>query len=200
MIYFIYFFHSYGDMCPITAAGRVLTCLCALLGSATMGMLVSVLVDRYQRVYNRKMYVTEPELPPVDLDKTSDIDDDSRSIRSSTKIKRRKEFSTAISQRFSSFQEKIKNDRRSSTCFQFIVSFHDDDKEHIVTDYVVTTMKKKLTEAIETTDIGIDLKLIDDNKKELWAVSTSKSRTNSNLTSSSIADQISDHQIKIVSF
>ncbi|CAF3712773.1 unnamed protein product [Rotaria sordida] len=40
----------YGDMVPITALGRLTAVLCALTGVGTIGMLVSVLVDRYQRI------------------------------------------------------------------------------------------------------------------------------------------------------
>ena len=47
---------------PITPIGRILACLCALFGAATMEMLVSVLVDRYQRVYNRKKFFSQQEL------------------------------------------------------------------------------------------------------------------------------------------
>jgi hypothetical protein len=52
----------YGDITPITPTGRIISCLCALSGSATIGMLVSVLVDRYQRVYARKLYIYKPEI------------------------------------------------------------------------------------------------------------------------------------------
>jgi UDP-galactopyranose mutase len=34
-------------------------------------------------------------------------------------------------------------------------------------------MKKKLAEAISTTDIDVNLKLIDNDSKELWAISSS---------------------------
>ncbi|CAF1118536.1 unnamed protein product [Adineta steineri] len=50
---------GYGDIAPITPIGRILACFCALFGAATIGMLVSVLVDRYQRVYVRKLYYQE---------------------------------------------------------------------------------------------------------------------------------------------
>lgn len=62
-------YNSYGDMAPITAVGRCLSSLCALFGAATIGMLVSVLVDRYQRVYSRKLYLAD-EI--VDFDQYSD--------------------------------------------------------------------------------------------------------------------------------
>jgi hypothetical protein len=60
---------GYGDMIPITPIGRMVACLCALSGSATIGVLVSVLVDRYQRVFARKLFVNEA---PIDFDDYSD--------------------------------------------------------------------------------------------------------------------------------
>ena len=62
----------YGDIAPTTPAGRVIACLCALSGAGTIAMLVSVLVDRYQRVYTRKLYV-KPE--QIDFGDYSDGDD-----------------------------------------------------------------------------------------------------------------------------
>ncbi|CAF3696620.1 unnamed protein product [Rotaria sordida] len=59
----------YGDMVPITALGRLTAVLCALTGVGTIGMLVSVLVDRYQRVYTRKLYI-QPE--QIDFNDYSD--------------------------------------------------------------------------------------------------------------------------------
>jgi hypothetical protein len=47
----------------------MIACLCALSGAGTIAMLVSVLVDRYQRVYTRKRYI-KPE--KIDLDESSD--------------------------------------------------------------------------------------------------------------------------------
>jgi hypothetical protein len=52
---------GYGDLYPITPIGRILSCICALFGAATMGMLISVLVDHYQRVYNRKKIFPQHE-------------------------------------------------------------------------------------------------------------------------------------------
>ncbi|CAF1350273.1 unnamed protein product [Rotaria sordida] len=60
---------SYGDLVPITALGRLIAVLCALTGVGTIGMLVSVLVDRYQRVYTRKLYI-KPE--QIDFNDYSD--------------------------------------------------------------------------------------------------------------------------------
>lgn len=49
-------------MYPITVAGRVMAAICALCGTATSGILVSVLVERYQRIYTRRLYVQEKPL------------------------------------------------------------------------------------------------------------------------------------------
>ena len=62
----------YGDVIPITPIGRIAACLCALSGSATIGVLVSVLVDRYQRVFARKLFVNEA---PIDFDDYSEDED-----------------------------------------------------------------------------------------------------------------------------
>ncbi|CAF3627655.1 unnamed protein product [Rotaria sordida] len=43
----------YGDMVPVTALGRLTAVICALAGVGTIGMLVSVLVDRYHRIVFR---------------------------------------------------------------------------------------------------------------------------------------------------
>ena len=67
----------YGDIFPITPIGRIIACLCSLVGAAMIGMLVSVLVDRYQRVYARKLYKKE-EI--IDFDNYSDEDSDVESV------------------------------------------------------------------------------------------------------------------------
>ncbi|CAF3107250.1 unnamed protein product [Rotaria sp. Silwood2] len=59
----------YGDIVPVTALGRLTAVLCALTGVGTVGMLVSILVDRYQRVYTRKLYI-KPE--QIDFNEYSD--------------------------------------------------------------------------------------------------------------------------------
>lgn len=56
-------------MAPITPMGRIIACVCALCGASTIGVLVSVLVDRYQRVYARKLYVNEE---PIDFEDRSE--------------------------------------------------------------------------------------------------------------------------------
>lgn len=46
----------YGDLAPETALGRALACFAAVYGISIVSMLVSILVGRYQRVYNRKRF------------------------------------------------------------------------------------------------------------------------------------------------
>ncbi|CAF4372823.1 unnamed protein product, partial [Adineta steineri] len=60
---------GYGDIYPITVAGRIIACLCALVGAGMMGMLVSVLVDKYQRVHKRKMYIPDKHMTSVELER-----------------------------------------------------------------------------------------------------------------------------------
>jgi hypothetical protein len=75
---------------PITVIGRVISCLCALFGAATIGMLVSVLVDRYQRVYSRKLFIKEDV---IDFDVSSDEDNNDIDSIDSTFIARHRENS-----------------------------------------------------------------------------------------------------------
>lgn len=55
----IFILFRYGDITPITALGRALACFAAIYGISTVSMLVSVLVGRYQRVYNRKRFLND---------------------------------------------------------------------------------------------------------------------------------------------
>jgi hypothetical protein len=163
-------------------------------------MLTSVFVDRYQRVYNRKMYVLEPEIPSAEFDIKSELDDEAKSIRSGQNSSRRRRFSGTISQQLSSLQGKRKlNDRRQTCKLQFIVSF----KDRCETDHVTTIMKEKLTEAILTTDIDVNLKLIDDDRKELWTISSSDSQATSTSQvrlSIDVDDEEQNEQSKIENF
>jgi hypothetical protein len=74
---FLFSLLRYGDISPKTPAGRVIACLCALSGAGTIAMLVSVLVDRYQRVFNRKLYV---EPVQIDFDDYSDDEESNEFI------------------------------------------------------------------------------------------------------------------------
>ncbi|CAF4973244.1 unnamed protein product, partial [Rotaria sp. Silwood1] len=69
---------GYGDITPITPVGRIVACLCGLCGATTIGMLVSILVDRYQRVFARKLYINEDIIDPHDFSDDENNDGDSR--------------------------------------------------------------------------------------------------------------------------
>jgi hypothetical protein len=43
----------------VTPLGRALASLCAIFGISVVSMLVSVLAERYQRVYTRKLFLNE---------------------------------------------------------------------------------------------------------------------------------------------
>lgn len=81
-------------MYPVTVTGRILTCLCALVGASMMGMLVSVLVSRYQQVYDRKMFVHDPEISAAELEERISSQGSRRSSFVSQKLSRRRELST----------------------------------------------------------------------------------------------------------
>lgn len=54
--------NSYGDIYPITHTGRTIACLCALSGASIIGMLISVLLDRYQRIMNEDIDAINEQL------------------------------------------------------------------------------------------------------------------------------------------
>ena len=59
--------HRYGDLAPVTVGGRIIACFCALSGTGTIAMLTSVIVDRYQRIYNRRMYIKPKAIRSEDI-------------------------------------------------------------------------------------------------------------------------------------
>lgn len=70
-------FNSYGDIYTVTVVGRIIACLCALSGAVVLGMLVSVLVERYQRVFNEDMELMNQkhlleEFPELNRDHTEE--------------------------------------------------------------------------------------------------------------------------------
>lgn len=63
----IFLIDRYGDLAPVTVGGRIIACFCALSGTGTIAMLTSVIVDRYQRVYNRRMYIKPEKIRHEDI-------------------------------------------------------------------------------------------------------------------------------------
>ncbi|CAF2523581.1 unnamed protein product [Rotaria sp. Silwood2] len=74
---------GFGDITPITPMGRIVSCICALFGAATMGMLVSVLVCRYERVYVRTVFIDEAVIDSYDYPDSENNDIDSQDLNQS---------------------------------------------------------------------------------------------------------------------
>lgn len=121
-------------MTPTTAVGRVLTCFCALFGPAMMGMLVSVLVDRYQRVYNRKMYFSHDHLQSIDLEL---LDKKCASSRSSSVISRTNKIQPVSSKSNMSSPSTLSNQSISSQKNQFSFTVSNDTASN---DNVIETV------------------------------------------------------------
>ncbi|CAF1133932.1 unnamed protein product [Adineta steineri] len=148
---------GYGEIYPITVAGRIIACLCALVGAGMMGMLVSVLVDKYQRVHKRKMYIPDKHMTSVELERLFNQDQSRLNIPSESSSRDKKSSSIQ--------RKKNQNSRRSSSKsynVQFVVSFNDenidDDDEP---DTIVASVKEKISEAIADVGNGISLKVIE---------------------------------------
>lgn len=82
----------------------MISCLCALFGAATIAILVSVLVDRYQRVYARRLYVQE-EL--IDFDGFSD---DEMNNENDSKTSRHSSFAQTLNDENGESSRKISNE------------------------------------------------------------------------------------------
>ncbi|CAF0875504.1 unnamed protein product [Adineta steineri] len=140
---------GYGEMYPITVAGRIIACLCALVGAGMMGMLVSVLVNRYQRVHKRKMYIPDKHITPVELERLFNQDHSKLNVTSE----------------LSSQEEKQNNHNSRQLSSQsynvhFIVSFDGDDDDDDGIDNIVTSVKEKISVAIADIDRWTKLKIV----------------------------------------
>ncbi|CAF2101396.1 unnamed protein product [Rotaria magnacalcarata] len=87
---------GYGDVVPITPVGRIVACLCSLCGATTIGMLVSILVDRYQRVFARKLYINEDV---IDFQDYSDDENNETESRRSSMVFHRHNHANEIEDR-----------------------------------------------------------------------------------------------------
>ncbi|CAF1075589.1 unnamed protein product [Adineta steineri] len=156
---------GYGDMYPITATGRVFGCACAFFGVATSSILVSVLVDRYQRIYNRRKYFPEQILSVVE---SSDNEHEEKQDFINTRLSgtKRSIFSgilaplrpvpsvTSMTKYRRYFDPKI-----SSANIQFIISIQDNKTNNKSTQQTANELMKELTELIQNSGEQIYLKL-----------------------------------------
>jgi hypothetical protein len=164
-------------MYPISPTGRILACICAFVGAGMMGMLVSVLVGRYQRVYNRKMYIPEPEVSTADLEQRLNSQDNTKSNHSSRRSSLKRPLPSAIPDRLPSVHGNSRpNQRRSSSRSSkahSIVSFDGENIDDNQTDKLVLAVKAKLTEVEPDHGTGINLKSIKKQTGQIWATCAS---------------------------
>ncbi|CAF1243242.1 unnamed protein product [Rotaria sordida] len=183
---------GYGDITPITPIGRIIAALCGLCGAAIIGMLVSILVDQYQRVFARKLYINEDIIDFHEFSDDENNDTDSR--RSSGQSHRRcnmKETECSdLRTKFNSVFEKdnnhtiptinisstpdieiINEDPRNqySSGVHFIIGYVDNEKEEKSRDLLETissfvTQKQIAGDNIRLSIVS-DESLDDDNDK-----------------------------------
>lgn len=176
-------------MYPVTAIGRIITCLCAFVGAGMMAMLVSVLVDRYQRVYNQKMYIPQHEIPSVEFNPLRSGQDGNHDATEtkipSRKISRRQQLSSILSGCLSSVHRRFTNDQHRSSKqayqVQFAVSFDGENLDTHEVENIITTMREKMTEAMPDTGTIIKLQLMEQKNNKLWTTYNSDSTHYSNL-------------------
>ena len=162
-------------MYPVTAVGRVLTCLCAFVGAGMVGMLISILVDRYQRVYNRKMYVPQDEIPTVEFKRFRSLpNDDGDTKESSYKPGQRQIISSILSHHLSSIPRRFQSNQRrlsvQSYKVRFLVSFDGENLDSQTAQAMVTTMREKMAEALPDTSARIRLQLMEKKNHQLWTM------------------------------
>lgn len=158
-------------MFPITALGRVLACLCALFGAATTGMLVSVLVDRYQRIYNRKKFFPEQILSSGDSDETEHLEKEDFIRRKLSGLKKSdsnkahsfprpsRPWLPAYYRRETQHQAPEQQDSSSSHA-RFIISFAVPKELKRSTSPMIRALIDEVTEAITQSGSEMHLQLI----------------------------------------
>jgi len=120
---------------------------------------MAVLVDRYQRVFNKKMYISNWELSSINSNATENG-------QSHDILSNQVENSSIIS--IPSVQTKHNEQqehKRSSTELQFLFSFYSDDTRSSSSDHVTMELLERLMDAAKTSDSGIYLKLIGSSKE-----------------------------------
>ena len=167
---------SYGDITPITPIGRVIACFCALFGAATIGMLVSVLVDRYQRVYVRKLYSQEEEIDFSDYMDDENNDLESKDHHYTPGLRR----NSKIEDPDARAQESAKNaiialpsPQTSDSSLEDENNMQDDDTGRIqfIIRYVENEDKlKSLGESIDETELGTTDKQTHVDKEDFKAI------------------------------
>jgi hypothetical protein len=147
--------------------GRVISCLCALCGAATIAVLVSVLVDRYQRVYTRKLYIQEEIIDFHDHSEDENNDDESKCStqyhrrRGSSRIedpdRRAKDKIDSIHQMSTTDSSPIEDEgncleQRTHSGLHFVIGYAGDESQNIP-DQLLQRISTMIAE--ETERLGI---------------------------------------------
>ena len=132
----------------MTPLGRALASLCAIFGISVVSMLVSVLAERYQRVYTRKLFLNEQYSDNLVFE---DDELNDPSIQSQTSIQEPSDFRGTLEEN-SSFEgisredeSEGRNTSESSTDkIQFVIGFISDDSKKNNETTMTETIKNLL--------------------------------------------------------
>lgn len=154
-------------MYPVTIAGRILTCACSFSGLATSAVLVSVLVERYQRIYTRKQFLPDQVMTALN---SSDNEDDEKQEFINRKLSGLKKTlsgkSIALSMRLPHKVTSESSDRKfsrllsSSSHVRFIITITDDQTNDKTADDTAHELMTQLRETIHNTGEQLNLRLI----------------------------------------
>ncbi|CAF2030182.1 unnamed protein product [Rotaria magnacalcarata] len=153
-------------MYPTTVIGRILACTCAYFGVATSGILVSILVDRYQRVYNRKRFFPDHVISAIDpCESEHDEKQDfiNRKLSETKNVLSNKENLAPAST--PSIYLSIKNKKslrhnRSAVPVRLIISFTDNEMNEKSMDRIANEIMEELTDEVKNSEYKIKFKLI----------------------------------------
>jgi hypothetical protein len=149
-------------MYPVTIAGRILACTCAFFGVAISGMLVSVLVEHYQRVYNRKQFLPEQIITAID---SSDSEQEEKQDFINKKLSGIKKNLSSIPILPTTIPSP-KNDRKYSECnnssshVRFIIKITEDQVNDDSIHDTANELMTELSETVKSTGEQINFKLI----------------------------------------
>jgi hypothetical protein len=144
-------FFRYGDLSPVTPLGRALASLCAIFGISVVSMLVSVLAERYQRVYTRKLFLNEQYSDNLVFE---DDENNDQSFQNQTSIIKRSHSNPNIDEN-SIFRGIVKEDEteerkiseNSTEKIQFVIGFLSNDlkenKEIMITEIIKELFQTK---------------------------------------------------------
>lgn len=154
-------------MYPVTITGRILACACSFSGLATSAMLVSVLVERYQRVYTRKQFLPDQVMAALN---SSDNEDDekqdfiNRKLSGLARTSSGKSIAPSIQPPLEISHEN--NDTRSSRLIsssspvRFIITITEDQINKERASDTANQLMTQLRETIQSTGEQLNLTLI----------------------------------------